>query len=135
MFAHLSSEDDPTLKFTKAGKDHPMNKFFTDLGTAASGIKPASEGGSDEKVERALQSKVSLCRCAKLRNPYGHFICYFDNNPHYNIHISEVKINLLKWNRIRNGRTEALPFQEPRCYNRIQLETHSFAKIFESYNT
>ena len=58
----LISEDDPTMKFIKAGKDHPMNKFYTDLGSAAGGIKPASEGGADDKVERAVLSKVSLCR-------------------------------------------------------------------------
>lgn len=50
------------MKYTKEGKDHPINKFFTDLGSAAGAIKPASEGGSDEKVERAVLAKVSLCR-------------------------------------------------------------------------
>ena len=59
---NVSAEDDPTMKFTKMGKDHPMNKFYTDLGSAAGGIKPASEGGSDEKVERAILAKVSLHR-------------------------------------------------------------------------
>jgi len=56
------AEDDPTMKFTKMGKDHPMNKFYSDLGSAAGGIKPASEGGSDEKVERAKLANVSLYR-------------------------------------------------------------------------
>ncbi|XP_065051473.1 villin-1-like isoform X2 [Rhopilema esculentum] len=55
-------EDDPTLKFTKAGKDHPMNKFFTDLGSAAGAVKAADEGGSDEKVERAQLAKIALYR-------------------------------------------------------------------------
>ena len=50
------------MKYTKEGKDHPINKFFTDLGSAAGAIKPASEGGSDEKVERAILAKVTLCR-------------------------------------------------------------------------
>ena len=58
----VSAEDDPTMKFTKMGKDHPMNKFYSDLGSAAGGIKPASEGGSDEKVERAKLANVSLYR-------------------------------------------------------------------------
>ena len=56
------------MKYTKAGKDHPINKFFTDLGSAAGAIKPASEGGSDEKVERALLAKISLFRCVYPRN-------------------------------------------------------------------
>eukprot|EP00794_Sanderia_malayensis_P017326 gene17326-19059_t len=55
-------EDDPTMKFTKEGKDHPMNKFYMDLGSAAGAIKAAGEGGQDEKVERAQLAKISLYR-------------------------------------------------------------------------
>ena len=39
-----------------------MNKFFMDLGSAAGAVKPASEGGSDEKVERSILANVKLYR-------------------------------------------------------------------------
>ena len=60
--AFFPTEDDPTLKYTKEGKDHPMNEFFMDLGSAAGAVKPASEGGSDEKVERSILANVKLYR-------------------------------------------------------------------------